>query len=58
MLATERRLKIVEFIQQDRKVHVSNLSKLFDVTEETMSIMSCKGLSLDKRYYGIKRARK
>jgi DeoR/GlpR family transcriptional regulator of sugar metabolism len=36
MLAVERRQKIVEFIQKDRKVHVSNLSQLFDVTEETI----------------------
>jgi len=36
MLAIERRQKIVEIIQTDRKVHVSNLSQLFDVTEETI----------------------
>jgi len=36
MLAIERRQKIVEFIHQDRKVYVSNLSQLFNVTEETI----------------------
>jgi DeoR/GlpR family transcriptional regulator of sugar metabolism len=36
MLAIERRQKIVEFIQKDRKVYVANLSQLFDVTEETI----------------------
>lgn len=34
MLAIERRQKIVEFIQKDKKVYVSDLSQLFDVTEE------------------------
>jgi DeoR/GlpR family transcriptional regulator of sugar metabolism len=36
MLAIERRQRIIELIQQDKKVHVSNLSQLFQVTEETV----------------------
>jgi DeoR/GlpR family transcriptional regulator of sugar metabolism len=36
MLGIERRQKIVEIIQQDKKVYVSNLSQLFQVTEETI----------------------
>ena len=36
MLGIERRQKIVEFIQKDRRVYVANLSQLFDVTEETI----------------------
>lgn len=36
MLAIERRQRIIEIIQKDRKVYVSVLSQLFDVTEETI----------------------
>ncbi len=36
MLGMERRQKIVEFIQKDRKVYVANLSQIFNVTEETI----------------------
>jgi DeoR/GlpR family transcriptional regulator of sugar metabolism len=36
MLGMERRQKIIEFIQKDRKVYVSNLSQVFNVTEETI----------------------
>jgi DeoR/GlpR family transcriptional regulator of sugar metabolism len=36
MLGMERRQKIVDLIQKDRKIYVSRLSQLFDVTEETI----------------------
>ncbi|MBP2655538.1 MAG: transcriptional regulator, DeoR family [Firmicutes bacterium] len=36
MLAIERRQNIVERIRKEQKVHVSNLSQLFSVTEETI----------------------
>lgn len=36
MLPIERRNKIVEFLQRDKKVVVSNLGPLFKVTEETI----------------------
>lgn len=36
MLGIERRQEIAEIINKDRKVYVSKLSELFDVTEETI----------------------
>lgn len=36
MLAPERRQKIIDLIHQDKRVLVSDLSKMFDVTEETI----------------------
>ena len=36
MLGLERRQKIMEKIRIDRKVYVSELAKLFKVTEETI----------------------
>lgn len=36
MLAAERRKKIIDLAHQDKKVLVSDLSKMFDVTEETI----------------------
>lgn len=36
MLGIERRQRIIELMQQDKKVYVSNLSQLFEVTEETV----------------------
>lgn len=36
MLGIERRQKIAEIIHRDRKVYVSDLSQLFNVTEETI----------------------
>lgn len=36
MLGIERRQRIIELIQQDKKVYVSNLSQFFKVTEETI----------------------
>lgn len=36
MLGIERRNKIMELLQQNRKVYVSKLSELFNVTEETI----------------------
>jgi len=36
MLAVERRLKIIDLVHQDKRVVVSELSRMFDVTEETI----------------------
>lgn len=36
MLAAERRKKIIDLAHQDKKVLVSDLSRMFDVTEETI----------------------
>jgi len=36
MLGIERRQRIIKIINEDKKVYVSNLSKLFKVTEETI----------------------
>ena len=36
MLGVERRQKIMEKLQLEQKVYVSELSKLFGVTEETV----------------------
>ena len=36
MLGIERRRKIMERLVQDRKIYVSDLSRLFSVTEETI----------------------
>ena len=36
MLGIERRRKIMDQLTQDRKVYVADLSKLFNVTEETV----------------------
>lgn len=54
MRGIERRQKIVEFIQQDKKVYVSNLSQLFKVTEETVrrDLEKLENDSLLTRTYG------
>ena len=36
MLGIERRRKIMERLVQDRKIYVSDLSRFFNVTEETI----------------------
>ena len=36
MLATERRMKILEFIQEDGSARVRTLSEMFSVTEPTI----------------------
>ena len=36
MLGLERRQKIMELLRRDNKVYVSELAKLFKVTEETI----------------------
>jgi DeoR/GlpR family transcriptional regulator of sugar metabolism len=36
MLAAERRKKIIELVHQDKRVLVSDLSRMFEVTEETI----------------------
>lgn len=36
MLAAERRKKIIDLVHQDKRVHVSDLSRMFEVTEETI----------------------
>lgn len=36
MLAVERRLKIIDMVHQDKRVLVSELSRMFEVTEETI----------------------
>ncbi|SEU26032.1 DeoR/GlpR family DNA-binding transcription regulator [Paenibacillus sp. NFR01] len=36
MLAAERRKKIIDLVHQDKRVLVSDLSRMFDVTEETI----------------------
>lgn len=36
MLAAERRKKIIDLVHQDKRVLVSDLSRMFEVTEETI----------------------
>ena len=36
MMGLERRQKILEKLKQENRVYVSELSKIFDVTEETI----------------------
>ena len=40
MIAEQRRLKILELIQEDGTAKVSNLSKIFDVSEPSYSNFS------------------
>lgn len=54
MLGIERRQQIIELIQQDKKVYVSNLSQLFKVTEETIrrDLEKLENESMLTRTYG------
>ena len=54
MLGLERRKKILEKLKQDHRVYVSELSKLFDVTEETIrrDLDKLEEEDLVKRDYG------
>lgn len=36
MLAAERRNRIIDLVHQDKRVLVSDLSRMFEVTEETI----------------------
>ena len=36
MLGPERRQKIMDILRQDSKVYVSQLAKIFNITEETI----------------------
>ena len=54
MLGIERRRKIMERLVQDRKIYVSDLSRLFSVTEETIrrDLEKLEGQNLLRRSYG------
>ena len=54
MLGIERRRKIMERLNQDRKVYVSDLSQLFTVTEETIrrDLEKLENQDLLRRSYG------
>jgi DeoR/GlpR family transcriptional regulator of sugar metabolism len=54
MLGIERRRKIMEKLTQDRKVYVSDLSKYFQVTEETVrrDLEKLENQDLLRRSYG------
>jgi DeoR/GlpR family transcriptional regulator of sugar metabolism len=54
MLGIERRRKIMEQLTQDRKVYVADLSKLFNVTEETVrrDLEKLENQDLLRRSYG------
>ena len=54
MLGIERRRKIMERLVQDRKIYVSDLSRFFNVTEETIrrDLEKLEGQNLLRRSYG------
>lgn len=54
ILVIERRQKIIEIIKRDHKVYVTNLSELFNVSEETIrrDLTILENDSLLKRTYG------
>ncbi len=54
MLGIERRRKIMDKLNQDRKIYVSDLSKLFNVTEETIrrDLEKLENQDLLRRSYG------
>ncbi len=54
MLGIERRRKIMERLVQERKIYVSDLSRLFSVTEETIrrDLEKLEGQNLLRRSYG------
>ena len=54
MLAIERRQQIIELIQKDKKVYVSHLSQLFNITEETVrrDLEKLENESMLTRTYG------
>ena len=54
MLGIERRRKIMERLVQDRKIYVSDLSRLFSVTEETIrrDLEKLEAEGLVSRTYG------
>ena len=54
MLGLERRQKIMELLRRDNKVYVSELAKLFKVTEETIrrDLEKLEGQDLLRRSYG------
>ena len=54
MLGIERRRKIMDKLNEERKVYVSELAKLFGVTEETIrrDLEKLEGKDLLRRSYG------
>ena len=54
MLGLERRQKIMEKLVAERKVYVSELAKLYQVTEETIrrDLEKLEGQNLLRRSYG------